>query len=277
MNVTTSTLGHGLAITDGLLPRDAGVRTTRVGTQAVFESDRLRIGMAADARLTIENKTTRERYDIGPGGLLAIDDGGTALQFWGTTSLLFDDGTKLTLQIPRACEAVPGTTWATIVHGDYGVQISASHDMPLSIDERPEGAAELDAATVDGNMLIENEDGAGFIALGEDGSLRLVDQAHLDATDLVKLQRLARLLERLWRHLFNFSGFLYQTSMWGTLSLRPSLAPPRDDDRPPPPKPWRPILADVAPRETLHVDAAGKAHAVDRWPALRVIVVGYAP
>lgn len=260
-------------------------RTTLIGGRALFESEALLVGMADDARLAIENKLTAERYGLGGQGLLTLDDG-SVLQFWGTTSFVFDDGTKLTLQIPfDVDDDKPAITTATIVHGDYGVQIRASDQAPLAIDERPQGGAALDAGIDDGNRLIENALGEGFVALGEDGTLQLVDQDHLDATDLVRQRQLAWLLERLWLSAFNAVGFVQQVSMRGLLRLQPPPPPwPRDEDRPPPEhrsrqhKPLKPIYGPAEARERLVLDECDTgARVVERRPSLRVLIVGYEP
>lgn len=227
-------------------PAATTAATTRVGGQAVFENATLRIAVGADLWLSVQNKLTAEHIAIGlHEGRLGFDGQGP-LTFWGTTSLVFEDGTKLTLQTaPPACRG-GGSAMLTLVDGDYGVRIGAVADADgvprVVIDERAHDGAALDAAVADGNLLLDNARGAGFVAPDGNGVLRAVDQAHLDATDLVQLRRLEQLLQRILRLI----GSLMRISLLGSLTqMAPTQWSPKHDDAPPPAPRQRRVAAMV--------------------------------
>ncbi len=165
-------------------------KTTMEGGKAVFENDNYRITAGDDNNVLIHNKCTGETYEAWGDPHMKID-GEQAFDFWGTTTLNLDDGTKVTIET-TPFGSNPDMTLAsrvTITNGDYGVRISGvdtNQTGDLRIDEAEGWGEVLDAVTRDGNRLYENSNGAGFVGFDRDGCLRKVDQAFIDKTDLLK-------------------------------------------------------------------------------------------
>jgi len=118
-------------------------------------------------------------------------DGQHAFDFWGTTTLQLDDGTKVTIETtPWANNpAMTLSSKVTITNGDYGVQISGvdtNRVGDLKFDEAPHHGGLLDALVDDGNVLHENPAGKGFLAVDGNGRIRTVDQKYINETDLLK-------------------------------------------------------------------------------------------
>ncbi len=165
-------------------------KTTMVGGRAQFENDNYLVTMGDDNNIVVNNKHTGETYEVWGDPHVKID-GKSAFDFWGTTTLQLDDGTKLTMETtPWAND--PNMTLAskvTITNGEYGVQvkgIDTNKTGDLTIEETQTGGAWLDLLVNDGNLLHENPNGSGFLGQKADGSLALVDQTYINATDLKK-------------------------------------------------------------------------------------------
>ena len=168
----------------------SNARTEMVGGKVQFENDNYRITAGDDNTVTIHNKNTGETYQAWGDPHMNVD-GQHAFDFWGTTTLQLDDGTKVTIET---------TPWAnnpemtlsskvTITNGDYGVQISGvdtNKTGDLKIDEAPHHGSLLDALVDDGNVLHENPAGKGFLAVDSQGRIRAVDQKYINETDLKK-------------------------------------------------------------------------------------------
>jgi Ca2+-binding RTX toxin-like protein len=164
--------------------------TTMQGGKAVFENDNYRITAGDDNNVHITNKHTGETYEAWGDPHMKID-GQQAFDFWGTTTLNLEDGTKVTIET---------TPWAnnpemtlssrvTITNGDYGAQISGidtNQAGDLKIDEAKGWGGTLDAVVDDGNAMHENPNGQGFVAFDREGRLRNVDQQFINETDLKK-------------------------------------------------------------------------------------------
>lgn len=162
--------------------------TTMQGGKAVFENDNYRI-VAADANdVTIFNKNTGESYQVWGDPHVNVD-GKHAFDFWGTTTFNLNDGTKLTFETVPAGNGMTLPSKLTITNGDYGSRISGidtnTHG-DLKIDEAAGWGKVLDATTADGNTLLENGAGSGFLAVDQNGQIRKVDQNYINATDLQK-------------------------------------------------------------------------------------------
>jgi hypothetical protein len=127
----------------------------------------------------------------------------------------------------------------TITRDDYGVQImAAGGDGPLSIDERPRGGVALDAAVADGNVLLDNALGSGFVALDRDGTLHVVNQAWIDGSDVLKLRELEVLLRRLFRLFQALLRISLMTNVWLSISQIDTRMHRPEDERPrPKPRP----------------------------------------
>jgi hypothetical protein len=161
-----------------------------VGGKAVFENDNYRISAGDNNEVLIQNKNTGETYRAWGDPHMDID-GKHEFDFWGTTTFLLDDGTKVTINTtPWAGN--PNATISskvTITNGDYGVQITGVDTNTLgdlAIDEGKGWGGLVDLAVADGNVLVENTFGKGFLAMDNQGRIRQVDQQYINETDLLK-------------------------------------------------------------------------------------------
>ena len=183
----TITLGTSTA---GAVDNPSHASTSMQNGQAVFENDSYRITAGDDNTVTIQNKVTGETYQASGDPHVSVD-GHHAFDFWGTTTFKLDDGTKVTIQTTPS-DNNPGATLSskvTITNGDYGVQItgvdSNTHG-DLQIHEAAGWGHTLDWAVDDGNTLQENPNGAGFLAVDQQGNIHAVDQNWINKTDEVK-------------------------------------------------------------------------------------------
>ena len=164
--------------------------TSMVGGKVCFENDNYRITMGDDNSVNIFNKNTGESY-LAWGDPHMQVDGQQAFDFWGTTTLALDDGTKVTIETTPWANN-PAMTLAskvTITNADYGVQVTGvdSNQVGDLAFEEAKGFGELaDAVVDDGNVLYENPFGKGFLGLDDGGTLRPVDQQYINDTDLKK-------------------------------------------------------------------------------------------
>ena len=183
-----SSVCHGLPGHDASNPTNA--RSSMQGGQAVFENDNYRIAAGDDNTVTVHNKHSGETYQAWGDPHMKID-GKDSFDFWGTTSIKLEDGTKLTIDTTPD-KNNPGATLSskvTITNGDYGVQISGidtNRCGDLKIDEAKGWGRVLDAVVKDGNVLHENPSGQGFLGVDKQGDIRRVDQRFIDETDLRK-------------------------------------------------------------------------------------------
>lgn len=164
--------------------------TTMVGGKVCFENDNYRITMGDDNRVHITNKNTGETYEAWGDPHMNID-GKHTFDFWGTTTLQLDDGTKVTIETTPWVKdpSMTLSSKVTITNGDYGVQISGIDTNcvgDLKFEEAKRWGGLLDAVVADGNVLHENPAGAGFLGIDGNGRLRAVDQRYINETDLKK-------------------------------------------------------------------------------------------
>jgi hypothetical protein len=164
--------------------------TTMQGGQAVFENDNYRITMGDNNTVNIYNKHTCETYEAWGDPHMKVD-GQQAFDFWGTTTLKLEDGTKVTFETTPfdGNSSMTLTSRVTITNGDYGVQVSGidtNKTGDLKIDEAKGWGKTLDWAIDDGNKLRENPNGQGFVAVDHCGNIRKVDQQYINETDLMK-------------------------------------------------------------------------------------------
>lgn len=187
--MTTTTMPGNVSCACICPPADAACRTTLQGGRVCFENDRYRITCGDDNTIEIRNKHTGERYRVWGDPHVEVD-GRHAFDFWGRTTFVLDDGTKLTIQtVPWAGN--PSMTLAstvTITSGDYAVQITgidSNRVGDLRFEEARGWGAIADALVPDGNRLYENPFGAGFLG-AQGGCMQRVDQAYIDRTDLAR-------------------------------------------------------------------------------------------
>jgi len=186
-----------------------------------FENDNYRITVGDNNEVLVHNKNTGEDYRIWGDPHVEVD-GEHAFDFWGQTTFVLDDGTKLTIETTPWEGGDNGATVAsevTITDGDYttvisGVDTNTKGDLEF---REYEGAAArfAELAERDGNTVYENENGKGFFAVDDNGNIRDVDQAFIDATDEVKnggpdfLQQYSAMLQMFsgLRSIVFFGGF----------------------------------------------------------------------
>ena len=100
-------------------------RTSMQGGKAVFENDNYTITMGDDNSVFIRNKATGETYEAWGDPHMNID-GRHEWDFWGTTTLQLEDGTKVTIETTpwEQNTSMTLSSRVTITNGDYGVQVS---------------------------------------------------------------------------------------------------------------------------------------------------------
>lgn len=167
--------------------------TTRTADGKVqFENENYRITAGDDNEVVIHNKNTGETYRVWGDPHVEVD-GRQAFDFWGDTTFVLDDGTKVTIGTTPWEAGGNGATLAstvTITDGAYTTQITGvdtnTHG-DLSFQEyRGFDSLLADLGTSDGNRIYENGYGSGFYGLAADGSIRNVDQAFINASDEIK-------------------------------------------------------------------------------------------
>lgn len=159
------------------------------GGKVCFENDNYRITMGDDNTVNIFNKNTGESY-LAWGDPHMNVDGQHAFDFWGTTTLSLDDGTKVTIET-TPWQNNPEMTLSskvTITSGDYAVQVSGidtNQVGDLKFEEGKGWGSLADLLVADGNVIYENPFGKGFLGL-DGGQLQKVDQNYINKTDLSK-------------------------------------------------------------------------------------------
>jgi Domain of Unknown Function (DUF1521) len=177
----------GNAAFDPANPTNAS--TSMQGGKVAFENDNYRITMGDDNTVDVYNKNTGENY-LAWGDPHMNIDGQHTFDFWGTTTLSLDDGTKLTIETTPWVHNPEMTlsSKVTITSGDYAVQISgidSNQVGDLKFEEGKGWGRIADLLVADGNVLYENPFGKGFLGL-DGGQLQKVDQNYINKTDLSK-------------------------------------------------------------------------------------------
>lgn len=194
-------------------PVDAPTTQRTADGSVRFENANYRITAGDNNEVLIHNKNTGETYRVWGDPHVEID-GQHAFDFWGQTTFVLDDGTKVTIGTTPWEGGDNGATVAsevTITDGDYTVEINGvdtNTKGDLGFREYHGVAAKLaELAERDGNTVYENENGKGFFVVDDNGNIRNVDQAFINETDEVKqggqdfLQAYAEMLQM-------FSGLL---------------------------------------------------------------------
>jgi Domain of Unknown Function (DUF1521) len=165
-------------------------RTRMQDGQAVFENDNYIIAAGDNNKVTVYNKKTKEVYEALGDPNMKID-GKQGFNLMGTTSLMLDDGTKVTLGKAEDGKGGTQASKLTITNGAYGSQIIGIDTMKtgdLAVQEFQGQGAELDQKVADGVVLKENQDininnGRGFSVADVNGLETAVDQAYIDKVD----------------------------------------------------------------------------------------------
>lgn len=195
LNLTTQTTTTTLSITgDCGKPCAPQEPTTTRGADGTvnFENENYKVKVNDTGEINVTNKQTGETYRVWGDPHMDID-GKHAFDFWGTTTLNLDDGTKITIDTTPWKGGNNGATIAskvTITDGqsDYGVQITGVDDNKtgdLKFNETSKGWL-MDAMVDDGNVFHENPAGKGFVAVDNRGNIHSVDQNWVNKTDETK-------------------------------------------------------------------------------------------
>ncbi len=212
----------------------AGAQTQWVAGRVDFDNLNYRVSVGGDSSVWVTNKNTLEQYLAwGPPQLWV--DGQQAFDFSGSTSLALHDGTLLTLTTasldsePFSDPLLTAIQKVTITQGDYGVEIlgldTSRGDGGLRYVETARYGWLLDAVVADGNVIHENEIGAGFVGNNvkpEEGPVQWlpVDQAYINATDLVRLGALAGTRGAAYLSLNSLLAITYAGAFRGPLAYR---------------------------------------------------------
>ncbi|MEY4561519.1 MAG: hypothetical protein RLZZ618_796 [Pseudomonadota bacterium] len=186
--LSASHLNTSLPLASATNPTHAS--TSMQGGQAVFENDNYRIVADDNNTVTINNKHTGETYQAWGDPHMKID-GVDTFDFWGTTTFKLEDGTKVTIETTpwKNDPSMTLSSRVTITNGDYGVRISgvdSNTSGDLTVEEGKGWGTMIDDFMADGNVLNENPAGKGFVAIDRNGTVKAVDQAYINATDLKK-------------------------------------------------------------------------------------------
>ncbi len=220
--------------------------TTMVGGKVCFENDNYRITMGDDNRVHIFNKNTGEDY-LAWGDPHMQVDGKQAFDFWGTTTLSLDDGTKVTIETTPWANNPSMTLCSkvTITNGDYGVQVSgvdSNKTGDLRFEETRHFGGLLDAVVKDGNVLHENPFGQGFLGFDSCGRLRKVDQQYINQTDLQKGGALEKRFAEAFQKMTGLLALTFIGSFLSALAGGPRDCGERSGCAPPPCGPrWHPM------------------------------------
>ena len=199
--------------------------TSMQGGKAVFENDNYRISAGDNNEVTIFNKNTGESYRVWGDPHVDVD-GKHTFDFWGTTTFNLNDGTKLTFETVPAGNNMTLASKLTITNGDYGAKISGidtNTTGDLKVEEANGWGRTLDQYTADGNTLLENGAGKGFLAVDGSGKVVNVDQTYINATDLQKggagkaQQQQQQLAAQLFAGAFSSMSGLLSISLAGAL------------------------------------------------------------
>lgn len=182
----------------------------------MFENENYTIKVTDGGEVITTNKNTGETYRVW-GDPHVMIDGNHAFDFWGTTTFVLDDGTKITMQTTpwAGNEDMTVASKVTITDGDFGVHITGVDPNARGDLSMVEVNGELaDFVMRDGNTLYENPFGAGFLGV-EGGSIVQVDQAYINGTDE---QKLAELTESFTDQFENIGGLMAVTFFGAFLS-----------------------------------------------------------
>ncbi len=226
----------GCFVDPGTLSNPTNASTQMQGGKAVFENDNYRISAGDDNEVLIRNKNTGETYRAWGDPHMDID-GKHEFDFWGTTTFVLDDGTKVTIETtPWAGNAnATISSKVTITNGDYGVQITGVDTNTLgdlAIDEGKGWGGLVDLAVDDGNVLVENTFGKGFLAMDSSGKIRQVDQQYINETDLLKGGALTQPFEGAFRMLEGLVAISFVGVFLGSLGSLFSSNSRSDDPQP---------------------------------------------
>ncbi|MCE7031895.1 DUF1521 domain-containing protein [Lysobacter sp. GX 14042] len=169
---------------------DGPIKARAKGNEFFYENTNYDIRLTDTGTVDITSKTTGENYRIWGDPHVAID-GKHAFDFYGDTTFLLEDGTKVTIQTkPQHDDArVTYASTVTITDGTTGQTTQVTGVDPftrgdLAVSHHISDAAAVEARADDGNVIRENPFGAGFLGVDGNGKLGVVvDQEYINLTD----------------------------------------------------------------------------------------------
>ena len=150
----------------------------------LFENENYTIKVTDRGEIITNNKNTGETYRVWGDPHVQID-GKHAFDFWGTTTFVLDDGTKITMQTTpwAGNEDMTVASKVTITDGDFGVHITGVDPNEVGDLSMVEVNGDLaDLVIRDGNTIYENPFGSGFLG-AQRGEIVQVDQDYINGTD----------------------------------------------------------------------------------------------
>jgi hypothetical protein len=175
-----------------------GASTRWDGGRATFENASYLISVGDDETVLVANLASGESYLAWSPPQLWVD-GEHAFDFFGTTTLLLEDGTKLTIETQPLADDPLATAANKVVitNHDYGVEVfGLSRAAPagsLGFVETLAYGWLLDAVVGDGNTIVEQAAGPGFVGDADgDGQWEPVDMTYIEATDMALVDAAAR-------------------------------------------------------------------------------------
>lgn len=169
---------------------DGPIKAQAKGNEFFYENSNYDIRLTDDGTVHINSKSTGEDYRIWGDPHVAID-GKHAFDFYGDTTFLLEDGTKVTIETKPAHDdaRVTYASTVTITDGTTGQTTQVTGVDPftrgdLAVSHHVMDAARVEARANDGNVLRENPFGSGFLGVDGDGNIGVVvDQEYVNLTD----------------------------------------------------------------------------------------------
>jgi hypothetical protein len=165
-----ASVGNSQPSNVSLLSCHTNQRTTKSAQgDAIYESDNYKISCNSKGEITIFNKQSQETYFIWGDPHVNVD-GAFSFDFKESTTLILADGTKVTIDTePWGANGATVASRVTVTKDNYGVQMDGvslnNMQDEVTIAEFQKNGYLLDQIVADGNILLENNFGAGFSSL----------------------------------------------------------------------------------------------------------------
>lgn len=169
---------------------DGPIKAKAKGNEFFYENSNYDIRLTDTGTVHITSKASGESYRIWGDPHVEID-GQHAFDFYGDTTFMLEDGTKVTIQTKPAHDdaRVTYASTVTITDGTTGQTTQVTGVDPftrgdLAVSHHISDSARVEAAANDGNVIRENPFGAGFLGVDGNGNFGVVvDQEYINLTD----------------------------------------------------------------------------------------------